>query len=531
MPNYNKTLQTNNSSLEEIIVQLNNLPDAGEGGTDTSDATATASDIMSGKTAYIGSGKATGTFSIDNELATQDDLIAQIQSALQGKAGGGIEIDESQIIEKTVSGGQSIYIYDASEIPHKGTVQLSSDTITDFSGIKVYVPNGNMFDKTSAENTTNWSTIINNYYYFPIKVGKGIPVTVSYQQGLDLGLGLYATVTLDMQSDGWGATALYHSTGTSNIHQTVTVTSQSEYIYLRVNNINKFMQYIGNQLKVEVGTKATEYEEYSATPEYEANADGVIEGINMVYPLMVVYADENVNISISYRKSYGMQREYDNFWDVYQQNGNRTMYNNAFASAGWTKDNFKPKYNIKPTNAYMMFYDATNLDVDLVEVCENQGITMDFSACTNFNYFSSVGYAGNKIRRFGVIDARANANNLNNNIFTSSNVQTIDELIVNENNKYATGTFGNCKALENLKITGTIGQNNFNVSSSTKLSKASIVSIVNALSTTTSGLSITLSKTAVNSAFATTTGGTDGSTSAEWTALVATRSNWTISLV
>lgn len=30
MPNYNSTLQTNNSSLEEIITQLNNMPDAGE---------------------------------------------------------------------------------------------------------------------------------------------------------------------------------------------------------------------------------------------------------------------------------------------------------------------------------------------------------------------------------------------------------------------------------------------------------------------------------------------------------------------
>jgi hypothetical protein len=35
MPNYNTTLQTNNSSLEEIITQLNNLPNAGNGGTDT----------------------------------------------------------------------------------------------------------------------------------------------------------------------------------------------------------------------------------------------------------------------------------------------------------------------------------------------------------------------------------------------------------------------------------------------------------------------------------------------------------------
>jgi hypothetical protein len=62
----------------------------------TSDATAIASDIMSGKTAYINGEKVTGTFSIDAEItaqeekiAEQDAIIANLMTALEGKAAGG----------------------------------------------------------------------------------------------------------------------------------------------------------------------------------------------------------------------------------------------------------------------------------------------------------------------------------------------------------------------------------------------------------------------------------------------------------
>lgn len=48
----------------------------------TTDATASADEIMSGETAYVNGNKVTGTFSIDEELSTQDDLIAQIQAAV-----------------------------------------------------------------------------------------------------------------------------------------------------------------------------------------------------------------------------------------------------------------------------------------------------------------------------------------------------------------------------------------------------------------------------------------------------------------
>lgn len=59
------------------------------GGVDTSDATATSEDILKDRTAYAQGTKVTGTFSLDTEISAQDNLIAQIKTALDGKASGG----------------------------------------------------------------------------------------------------------------------------------------------------------------------------------------------------------------------------------------------------------------------------------------------------------------------------------------------------------------------------------------------------------------------------------------------------------
>lgn len=67
---------------------------------------------------------------------------------------------------------------------------------------------------------------------------------------------------------------------------------------------------------------------------------------------------------------------------------------------------------------------------------------------------------------------------------------------------------------------GTIS-NSLNMQWSTKLTKASITSIIEHLSTTTSGLTLTLPKTAKEAAF----------TTDEWVVIVAAKSNWNISLV
>lgn len=69
-----------------------------------------------------------------------------------------------------------------------------------------------------------------------------------------------------------------------------------------------------------------------------------------------------------------------------------------------------------------------------------------------------------------------------------------------ENVVIAMRTFQACSALNEIRIVGTI-KISLDFKDSTLLSKESITSIVNALSQTTSGLTITFSKTAVNNAF------------------------------
>lgn len=107
MPNYNTQLQSNNTDLQAILNSINELPEA-TGGIELPELTneGTAIDLLSGKQLINSNGSVvTGTFSIDSELATQDDLIAQLSAAVNNlpDAGNGEPILQNKTVTPSTS--------------------------------------------------------------------------------------------------------------------------------------------------------------------------------------------------------------------------------------------------------------------------------------------------------------------------------------------------------------------------------------------------------------------------------------------
>lgn len=210
----------------------------------------------------------------------------------------------------------------------------------------------------------------------------------------------------------------------------------------------------------------------------------------------------------------GKKSEYDRFWDVYQENGNMTYYAYAFAGVGWTQSVFKPKYNIEPVTPTSMFSSSRIVDIRPQTI----GVDVDFSKCTSFYYLCS----NSTIKYIGVVDCSSAQSASLSYIFSSAKeLVSVEKVIMPEMDSagFADKSFENAVKLEHIRIEGVIHRST-SLRWSPLLSKASMESMINALSDTAEGQTITFSQAAKNNAF----------TDSEWAELIGTKPNWTFSL-
>lgn len=186
----------------------------------------------------------------------------------------------------------------------------------------------------------------------------------------------------------------------------------------------------------------------------------------------------------SYRR--GMAAENDRFWDAYQQAGSRTNYDHAFGGEGWTAENLKPRYDMKPTTGYMMFRYCP-AEVDLAQLLEERGITFDISKCVDttamffYSHFTRLPALDfSSLRKQNAVECFSYCHQL----------KTIDKLIVSDK-QFNSSTFVYCKALENIIFEGTVyGALSF--AYSPLLTDTSVQSIIDALKDLTGAASNTL---------------------------------------
>lgn len=166
--------------------------------------------------------------------------------------------------------------------------------------------------------------------------------------------------------------------------------------------------------------------------------------------------------------------------------------------------------------------------INKVNDIESGGTSVINPEWTDWRYFSYYDNRNDLVAKLKYSDTSSGTNF--SYMFTGcTKLTTIPQLDTSKGTNFS-HMFSSCTNLTNLTMTGTIKASEMDLHSSTKLSKASIISVINALSDTTNALRVHLSKIAVNNAFETSSGVADGSTSEEWTTLIATKANWTIAL-
>ena len=218
------------------------------------------------------------------------------------------------------------------------------------------------------------------------------------------------------------------------------------------------------------------------------------------------------------------------FWSAFQEDGSRTDYYYAFYGRHWNFDMLKLQHNISPEGAARgMFYlfgpaNPTEEQIKSLKAhFESLGITLNTAKATSLQQLFAGAVCVSEVPTIDLTGCSKSTNastrsNSTGEIFRGATaLKTIEKLKVYEANEFV-DAFKFTSKLENIVIDGIIGQN-IDFTYCKKLTKASIESVLNALSLEASGKTVAFALDAINNAY----GSVD---SEEWQTILTNHSNW-----
>lgn len=393
------------------------------------------------------------------------------QKGVSETDGYGVGYNDGQAdfgIPNEVKGTNIVTCDYVNENEHNVEVKLSSDTVTDFSGCVVKVVETNLLD---------YMQVVDNYRnknYVQLTSGY-IVTSLQFKPNTEYYIKVngmrstWATFLISTQENVNGSTE--KGVGISNTwdSEKCVTTDETGLIYFGIshpvdNELEQIEQTLQEALvQIEVGIVSTPYEPYTEKT-YTANADGTVEGITSILPVMSIICD-GVDISAKY---YCVQDvEWHRFWDLYQDYGKRNHYMYAFAGKGWNDENYKPKYPILiGTGGQAVFQQSMLKKIDM----QNIEITLAGSLYGLF--------LDSTIEE--ILNMRCpNIRQLSSAFQNTQYLHTLQIYDINPQCTFST-TFNYAIVLKNLDITGEIG-NSINLQWSPLLSDTSVQNIIDCL--------------------------------------------------
>lgn len=396
---------------------------------------------------------------------TIKEKLAQAQSNVPKVYEAGIDEGKSLFgIPNEVTGTGIVTCDYVNENEHNVDVKLSSDTVTDFSGVEVKAIRKNVYSGGDI-NGTNSENV-----YLDVKISVGTYTISANVSSSDTNYTACKVSFRESDTDEICSTLLSRG---NRMFSTITLAADCNVIRFYASNTagnSTDDTFSFTDIQIERLNVATDYEPHTVKT-YTANADGTVDGVTSISPIMNLFCDtDGMDITAKYYQCPTV--EYDKFWDGMQNYGQSANYNFAFSGYRWSKNTFKPKYDFVAKSVYNMFRYSDMLNIR--EYLEEANVKIDLSMCTLLDEM----FTHSNTKETPVLDL-STINSMKNSFRYCYFLERIELLNIRKDCTYGE-TFTQCPKLVEFRCTGTIG-NNFGFLQSSLLSNESVQNVIDCL--------------------------------------------------